>query len=282
MEIPEFMASHIAIVNPVSSFFMTNIPQFGVDYEACASNELRRDSGRNHLSSLMIWWFAKNEWSHPIFSDLADWSLNETGAVHPSQLSHIRNKKMRMMGLKVLEGFAQVNLAVYAYQEDKRNGTDRSDSLLSRLGVRTTTAQIEEYIRDATVIVNPITKEPCWQGDFMGIFLGYIKVSGVLVGRTEYDPSTMNVLASDVGPVIAARFKTAQRDIWDIRETAITIFGDEVRANKLVSVATGMARYDGNELQRDISEIALILTEITSSVTTPDEILGAVFTNRND
>ena len=277
------MASHTAMISPSFSSFdfdMTNIPQFGEDYEHCASNELRRDSGKNHISSLMIWWFAKNEWSHPIFSELADWAINETGSVHPSQLSHIRQKKMRMMALKVLEGFAQVNLAVYAYQQDKRNGTSRSESLLSRLGVRTTTAQIEEYIKDATVIVNPITKEPCWQGDFMGIFLGYIKISGVLVGRTEYDPATMNVLAGDIGPVFAHRFKTSQRDIWEIREIATSVFGEESRANKLVSVATGMAKYDGNELQRDISEIALILTEVTRVETTPDEILGAVFTNR--
>lgn len=277
------MASHTVSISPFcssASNVMSNIPQFGDDYESCASNEIRRDSGKNHISSLMIWWFAKNEWSHPIFSELADWALNETGSVHPSQLSHIRNKKMRMIGLKVLESFAQVNLAVYAYQKDKREGTNRSDSLLSRLGVRTTTAQIEESIRDATVIMNPVTNEPCWQGDFMGIFLGYIKISGVLVGRTEYDPATMNVLASDVGPAFATRFKASQRDIWEIKNIAKSIFGDELRANKLVAVATGLAKYDGNELQRDICEIALIMTEVTRAETTPDEILGSVFTNR--
>ena len=39
----------------------------------------------------MIYWLAQNEWSHPIFEYLAAWALNEEGALHTSQVSHIQN-----------------------------------------------------------------------------------------------------------------------------------------------------------------------------------------------
>ena len=277
------MASHTTILSDASTslgFCMTTIPQFGDSYEACASNELRREGGKNHVSSLMIWWFAKNEWSHPIFSELADWALNESGAVHPSQLSHIRNRKMKMMGLKVIEAFGAVNIAVYAYQEDKRKGSNRRDSLLQRLGVRTTTEQIERWIEHATVIVNPITKEPVWQADFMGMYLGYIKISGVLNGRSDFDPKRMDEMANEVGPYLADTIKNSACDIWAVVELARSVFADEQRSAKFVSVATGLDRYEGLELQRDMTELALILSEITKDTVTPDSFLSAVTAKR--
>lgn len=255
---------------------MSNIPQFGDSYEACASNELRREAGKNHVSSLMIWWFAKNQWSHPIFSELADWALNETGSVHPSQLSHIRNRKMRMMGLKIVEAFGAVNIAVHAYQSDKKNGISRSDSLLSRLGVRTTTQQIESWIEHATVIVNPITNEPAWQADFMGIYLGYIKIAGVISGRAEHDPDTMNRLAEQLGPYLAKAIQDSGCDFWSAAEIAKDYFLDELRWQKFVSVVTGIDYYQGVELQRDVTEMAGVLTRVTKKRVTPDEIMNAI------
>lgn len=255
---------------------MSCIPQYGDGYEACASNEIRRESGRNHVSSLMIWWFAKNEWSHPIFSELADWALNETGSVHPSQLSHIRNRKMRMMGLKVIEAFGAVNLAVFAYQDDKRTGAKGSESLLNRLGVRTVTQQIESWIEHATVIVNPVTKEPVWQADFMGIYLGYIKIAGVLNGHTDHDPKKMDQIASEIGSYLAEAIRNSPCDIWSASIIAQKIFGDDSRSKKFVGVATGLDTYLGLELQRDITEIAMIISEITNNDVTPDQLLATV------
>ena len=255
---------------------MSAIPQYADSYEACASNELRREQGRNHVSSLMIWWFAKNEWSHPIFSELADWALNETGSVHPSQLSHIRNRKMRMMGLKVIEAFGAVNLAVFAYQQDKRPDIKDGDRLIRRLGVRPVTPQIERWIENATVIVNPVTKEPVWQADFMGIYLGYIKIEGVLNGASDLDPQKMDRIAGVFGEFLQKKIKDSSSDIWSALSIAEACFGDESRAKKFVAVATGLDSYTGLELQRDIHEIAAIISEITHEPLNPDQLLACV------
>ena len=278
MDTPHARASQTASLSlsALEAFDMSAIPQYADTYEACASNELRREQGRNHVSSLMIWWFAKNEWSHPIFSELADWALNETGSVHPSQLSHIRNRKMRMMGLKVIEAFGAVNLAVFAYQQDKRPDIKDGDRLIRRLGVRPVTPQIESWIENATVIVNPITKEPVGQGCFVNIYLGYIKIEGVLNGSSDQDPQKMNRIAGVFGEFVQKRIKDSSSDIWSALAIAEACFGDESRAKKFVAVATGLDSYTGLELQRDIHEIAAIVAEITHEPLNPDQLLACV------
>ena len=248
------------------------IPQYQSDYSCEPDNELRRDKGKHHISSLMIWWFAKNEWSHPIFSELADWALNENGSVHPSQLSHIRNKKMRMMGLKVIDAFGAVNIAIYAYQQDKAQGRTGSDRLVSRLGTATITAQVESWIENATCIINPITGEPLDQGGFVMAYMGFIKIPGVINGAVQNNQD-LEGLAKQVGKLLQQVITESGKTIWECGEIASSIYHDEVRARKFVAVATGLDSYTSIEIQRDITEICLLVSAITDTEVSPDRLV---------
>ncbi len=53
-----------------------------LDKNLIADNALRRELGRQHMSSVMIYMLNVNEWSHPNFEFLAEFALNEKGALH--------------------------------------------------------------------------------------------------------------------------------------------------------------------------------------------------------
>ncbi len=108
--------------------------------ELVKDNVLRRELGRQHMSSVMIYWLDRNNWSHPDFTLLAAWALNEEGALHDSQVSHIRNGKMRMMGVKSLDAFGAINQAVWAYNQDRE--------AFRQMGCATVTEKVERLITE--------------------------------------------------------------------------------------------------------------------------------------
>ena len=53
------------------------------------NNEDRRDFGKQHTSAVLVYWLSRNDWSHPNLELLANWALDEEGALH--------NKTKRIM-----------------------------------------------------------------------------------------------------------------------------------------------------------------------------------------
>ena len=45
---------------------------------------------------------------------------NEAGNLHTSQISHLRNQKMRMLGVKSLDALGRINTSAYAFRNDRR------------------------------------------------------------------------------------------------------------------------------------------------------------------
>ena len=110
----------------------------------------------------------------------------------------------------------------------------------------------------------------------MGIYLGYIKIEGVLNGASDLDPQKMDRIAGVFGEFLQKKIKDSSSDIWAALAIAEACFGDESRAKKFVAVATGLDSYTGLELQRDIHEIAAIVSEITHAPVNPDQLLDCV------
>lgn len=215
-------------------------------------NETRRDQGRALVAAAMVWWFARNDWSHPNFADLAEFALNEPGAVHTSQLSHIRNQKMRMLGLKTLDAFGAVNLAVWCYHNDRQ--------LLKALGTSVLTPPVEEMMRDAEVIMNPVTGGPLDQGGWMMVYLGYVELPDI--GPLMETDETFKDLAKTTGDYLQKVIMASNRDFYAFSEAAQSICGSKEEASKLVSVAAGVDQYQAIDLQRDLIKISRVLERI--------------------
>lgn len=211
----------------------------------------------------MVWWFARNDWSHPIFADLAEFALNEKGAVHTSQLSHIRNQKMRMIGLKILDAFGGVNLAVWAYHQDRK--------LLRTLRCGALTASIEEVLQRSEWINNPTNGLPLDQGGWMMMYLGYISVPGIapLMPSTE----VLRELAPFVGSYLADLVRQSGKDFYKLSALANDLFGGKEEARRLVSVAAGIETYKIHELQRDLENIATLAQRLDGKARTVAQLV---------
>lgn len=124
----------------------------------------RRERGRTLFTKLLG--YMLKEISHPEMTALADWALNEVGCLHTSQISHLKNAKMRMLGVKSLDALGRINVAAWLHQNNQRKE-------LQELGAGVTTAKIEEVLERYEPILND-KGEPMDAGDLMMVYLGYI------------------------------------------------------------------------------------------------------------
>lgn len=249
----------------------TLIAQFAAPCEL--DNEARRTRGRVHTSNVQIHWFERNNWSHPIFADLCDWALDENGSVHPSQISHIRNHKMRMFGLKVLDGFGAVNLAVWAYHNDR--------SLLKRLGCRPLNQTVSEILDRSTEVLHPLTGVPLDQGGWMLLFMGYIEIPGVPAGTVDPSDSEFLTAMDLIGPYVSAVMQSMNMDVWTAHSKVSGAMADPAKARKLMAVAAGCDRYDAKTLAADLNDICAGLGAIDSRTRTASALLREILKSDN-
>lgn len=134
---------------------------------AVSTGEGRRESGRTHFTKLLS--YQLKDISHPEMSGLADWALNEPGCLHTSQLSHLRNAKMRMLGVKSLDALGRINQAAHLFKTGDRKG-------LKALNTAQTTAKIEETLSRYEPVLHPETGAAMDAGDLMMVYLGYIEL----------------------------------------------------------------------------------------------------------
>jgi hypothetical protein len=227
------------------------------------SNEERREGGRTHTSSLMIYWLARNNWSHPNLADLAAWALGEEGALHTSQISHMRQGKMRMMGVKVLDAFGAINCAVWAYHQNKE--------LLKNMGIGVVPAKIEGLIKDAEVLINPHNGQPLDAGAFMNVYLGYIKIPGVMKGLAEGAKVDHKKMAAKMTGYIYGRIQKSGKDFPAAKEIAIKTVGEEM-AVKIIGAAVGIASFTAKDLAAQIRPIVDALNAIDGKETTVEQV----------
>lgn len=228
-----------------------------------ADGRMRREQGRQHMSAVMIHWLARNSWSHPALEALATWALNEEGVLHTSQISHIRNGKMRMMGVKTLDAFGAINLAVWAHRHSR--------DLYEKLGTDALTPRIEALIKDAMVIEDPRSGQPLDQGGWMLLYLGYLTIPGV-VGGAKGD-QTMEKAASSFPRYASRLIARSGIEFLEAKAIAESVFRSGERAKKLIEVAAGLAQYEPEDLSLDAEDICKVFCRIDGKTRTPEGLI---------
>ena len=241
---------------------LMTIPAFCRD-GVLADNAERREDGRQHMSAVMIHWIAQNRWSHPILEELATWALQEEGALHTSQISHIRNGRMRMLGVKTVDALGAINLALWAYQQGDR-------PLLKVLGTAPLSPRIEELLVDAVPLIDPRSEAPLSQGGFMELYLGYVHIPGVIGGGSS--ATDLASLAEKLGPYLEAVIRASGVDFIEARQAFAKALGDEAKAKKLVAAAAGLDTLSAEELSTQVQAICAGLERIDGKARTPEEL----------
>lgn len=229
-----------------------------------SDNEERRAFGKQHMSAAMIWWLAQNDWSHPNMETLANWALHEEGALHTSQVSHIRNGRMRMLGVKTIDALGAINVATWAFHNDKK--------LLKVLGCDVVDAKIEALLQDAKCLLHPVSGEPLDAGGFMNLYLGYLQLDGVVGGAST--STDFSAIADKIGAYLEDAIRTSGTDFVDAKGIFAKAFdGNMEKATKLVAVAAGLDKFTSDELTADAANICNALERLDGKGRTPDSLI---------
>ena len=201
--------------------------------------------------------------------ELAAWALKEAGALHTSQMSHIRNGRMRMLGVKTIDALGAINMATWAYHSSKDQ--------LKQLNVDVTTKKIEELLADAKPLLHPITNEPLDAGGFMNLYLGYIKLEGVVGGASN--AADFGSVATKIGSYLEAAIRSSGTDFLDAKKIFSRTFeGQPDKANKMVAAAASLDTYSKEELTADIAQICEALERLDGKTRTPETVVEELST----
>ena len=215
------------------------------------------------MSACVIYLLAQNQWSHPILEELAAWALNEDGALHTSQVSHIRNGRMRMLGVKTVDALGAINVATWAYHNDKK--------LLKEMGTAQTTARIEELLKDAKPILDPTAKMPIDAGGWINLYLGYIQIPGVVGGAGSDNSAAAGAIGSFIEKVI----KDSGKDFMEAKALFASAT-DDAKARKMIAAAASIDSYSADELTADINGICKALKALDGKERDPQAVVAAL------
>ena len=230
------------------------------------TGEERREDGRAYFTTCLG--RLLQEVSHPEMAALADWALNEAGCLHTSQLSHLRNAKMRMLGVKSIDALGAINVAAFRFK------TDRHGSF-KELNTAQTTARIEEILERFEPLLVPETGDPVNAGDLMMIYLGYLKLD--LPGLTEEETKSWDVAADKLGPWIEDLLEEKGIRLRDgVSQVKSAWAGPDKLCDHFCFAITGMGDFKPDELAEAWPYITKVVSRFMDEDISEDDLLEMV------
>ena len=197
--------------------------------------EKRREAGRARFTRVLG--FMLQDLSHPELAALADWATNEPGCLHTSQISHLRNQKMRMLGVKSLDALGLINVCSYYYKTEQRDKLKESQ-------VASVTPKIEDIISRYEPIVQDDI--PLNAGDYMMIYLGHLDLE---ILHNDNDDLNWALLSEKFSPWIEdLLIEKGLRTRQAIEEIRIVWTGPAVGKDKLCACIAGMDEFTEADL----------------------------------
>ena len=232
-----------------------------------SAGDKRRDVGRAHFTSVLSFMLANV--SHPEMALLADWATNEEGCLHTSQLSHLRNQKMRMLGVKSLDALGRINTSAHAFKSD-RTGAFR------KLDTASTTTRIEEILERFDPVINPETDAPLDAGGLMMVYLGYLELPELVPAAAVNDQAIANATKKIGGWVeeLLEEKGLKFRDGLALIKGKWT--GSDDGRDLFCQVVAGMADYKTEQLRADLDTIAETITALIDEDISGEELIEAV------
>jgi hypothetical protein len=207
--------------------------------------EARREQGRSHFTDALVQLL--RHVSHPQLSELADWACNEAGNLHTSQISHLRNSKMRMLGIKCVDALGRINQAAWAYHHQP--------ALMSQLGTAPLTPRLESILKGYAPLLHPSTEQPLGAGEVLAVYLGYLQLP--ISPPLSLSSRQAEVLAEKLGGWLDQAFSA---DGISFREAGQRLrsawCGESFGVERLLRVVAGMEDYSPRQLADDWERIA--------------------------
>jgi hypothetical protein len=231
-----------------SSFWPSCLPE--AELFAQGSEE-RRQAGQEHFTEVFL--AMLQSVSHPQLSALADWACNDSGTLHTSQISLMRNNKLRMLGTKAVDVLGRVNQMAWA--------AIHHPELLPRLGCAPLSPQIEKILSAYKPLVDPVSNEPLGSGAFLEIYLGLRRLP--IQWPRSLEAKEAERLVERLVDWLEGELQTRN---WSLREAGQRLQeawgGEASGARRLVRVLAGLESYTAKQLIDGWEEIAAAVLQM--------------------
>jgi hypothetical protein len=229
----------------------------------------RHTQGREHLATVLNWWLLRCGFTHAQVTALAAWVCGDHTWLQGSQLSHLRNGRMRTPQLKLMEGLAAVNQAVALWQLEGKK------ACLKRWGPPPAEAPSPELMDAATFLWHPQggEQQPLVFHDFCDLFVGYLTLLYVDAGSVS--PSQARLISERIGQELD-RWIAAQGGIRAGLAKLISIYpaDDAARVAKLQNVILGLDSYTAAELDLEMLALAELFAELWQRPVDPQKLFA--------
>lgn len=227
----------------------------------------RHLEGRAHLGHVLNWWLRRCNITHSMATALAAWVCGDSTWLQGSQLSHLRNGRMRTPQLKLMEGLAGLNEAFAAWK------IDGPEACRKRWGPLPDNAPAPFVMDEAVFLWHPDDLErmqPLVFRDFCDLFVGYLRLPYVDDG----------VVSPGQSRLISDRI-SEELDMWmlgegSVRAAMMTLAdlypGTPARLDKLRRVAQGLESYTSDELEDEAYALGELFSAIRGRQITGPEL----------
>jgi hypothetical protein len=207
----------------------------------------RHIEGREHTAAVLNWWIRRCGFTHTMVTALAAWVCGDSTWLQGSQLSHLRNSRMRTPQFKLFEGVSGVNEAIATWKLQGKM------ACLKEWGPLPDQAPAEFLLDDAIYLWHPEKGEghPLIFHDFCDLFAGrlrlpYVDDSSVSPGQSKLVSDRigeeLDRWLADRGGIRAGMGKLLE--MYPVR--------DANRVSKLQQVIVGADSYSAAELDEEL------------------------------
>lgn len=195
-------------------------------------------------------WLGQAGLSHDQVDLITNWALRESGKLSSSQMSHLRNARIKSPSPMIMEGLAALNSVIWRWQ------TQGSEACIALFGPYSTHNIQPEWLDHATWLPHPDhPDEPLCFGDFAELFVGYLELPSIGVKLSVAD-------GPELSRALAALLEDHWRQAgWGPTEGMGKILAaypcdDADRRNRLTLVALGQADYSSEEFEDELNDLA--------------------------
>lgn len=228
----------------------------------------RHLQGREHTAAVINWWLGRNGFSHLQAQQLAAWVFGDETWLQTSQLSHLRNGRMRAPQLKLFEGIAGMNAAIAGWRQDGQKACVR------RWGPAPKAMPDAVAMDAATFLWFPGEEDrPLIFHDFADLFVGYLQLP--YVDGSSISPGQSRMISERVGEELD-RWMHAQGGIRVGLSALIRAYpvDDASRVAKLQQVIFGSDTYSAEELEEEAMALSQLFTELWKRPVCPHKLYG--------
>ncbi len=217
----------------------------------------RHLEGRDHTATVLNWWIRRCGFTHTMVTALAAWVCGDHTWLQGSQLSHLRNSRMRTPQFKLFEGISAVNEAIATWRMQGK------EACFKQWGPLPGPAP-SDFMMDAAIYLwHPDQGEqtPLVFHDFCDLFAGRLRLG--YVDDTSISPGQSKQISDRIGEELD-RWLADRGGIRAGMPELLKIYPSKeaTRIAKLQQVIVGADSFTAAELEEEMFALTELFSEI--------------------